>query len=119
MHISIRGEFRKNRFGQLGLILLTGITGLALLAPFIAPAGPHHQTRQFFESPSAIHILGTNHVGQDNWSRLVHGARTSLLVGFFVACAATFISALFGVSCCINYHTGNHCLAPHLRLPEA
>jgi peptide/nickel transport system permease protein len=102
MHISIRGEFYKNRFGQIGLILFTAIILLALLAPVIAPVDPNHQTRQSFEPPSALHILGTNHVGQDNWSRLVHGARTSLLVGFLVACAATFISALLGVSCALK-----------------
>jgi peptide/nickel transport system permease protein len=102
MHISLRGEFCKNRFGQLGLILLTGITVLALLAPVIAPADPHRQTRRSFEPPSALYILGTNHVGQDNWSRLVHGARTSLLVGFIVACAATLISVLLGVSCALK-----------------
>jgi peptide/nickel transport system permease protein len=102
MHISIRGEFYKNRFGQIGLILLAAIILLALLAPVIAPVDPNHQTRQSFEPPSALHILGTNHVGQDNWSRLVHGARTSLLVGFLVACAATFISALLGVSCALK-----------------
>jgi len=102
MHVSIRGAFRKNRFGHIGLILLAGITLLALLAAVIAPTDPHLQTRQSFEPPSASHILGTNHVGQDNWSRLVHGARTSLLVGFLVACAATLISALLGVSCALT-----------------
>lgn len=102
MHISIRGEFRKSRFGQAGLVLLMAITVLALLAPVIAPFDPNHQTRWSFESPSKVHILGTNHVGQDNWSRLVHGARTSLLVGFLVACAATAISVLAGGSCALK-----------------
>lgn len=102
MHISIRGEFRKNGFGQAGLFLLMAMTALALLAPVITPWDPNHQTHCSFEPPSRLHILGTNHVGQDNWSRLVHGARTSLAVGFFVACTVTLISVLVGGSCALK-----------------
>lgn len=102
MHISIRGEFQKNIFGQSGLILLMAITALALLGPIVAPCDPNHQTRWPFKPPSNVHILGTNHVGQDNWSRLVHGTRTSLLVGFLVGCVATLISAVVGSSCALK-----------------
>jgi peptide/nickel transport system permease protein len=102
MHISIRGEFRKDAFGQVGLILLIMITTIALLGPIVAPCEPNHQTRLAFTSPSWFHILGTNHVGQDNWSRLVYGARTSLLIGFLVACVATLISAVVGSSCALK-----------------
>jgi peptide/nickel transport system permease protein len=102
MHISIRGEFRKDTFGQAGLVLLIAITTIALLGPVAAPRDPNHQTRWAFKPPSNVHILGTNHVGQDNWSRLVHGARTSLLVGFLVACVSTLISAFVGSSCALK-----------------
>jgi peptide/nickel transport system permease protein len=102
MHISIQEEFRKNGFGQAGLVLLAVLTLVTLLASIIAPLDPHHQTRHAFEHPSALHILGTNHVGQDNWSRLAYGARTSLMVGFFVACSAILMSVLLGVSCALK-----------------
>ena len=102
MHISIRGQFRTNRFGQAGVVILLIMAALALLSPALATDDPNHQTREAFEAPSLEHILGTNHVGQDNWSRLLHGARTSLLVGLLAASAATVIGLLVGGSCAMR-----------------
>ncbi|MBW2121978.1 MAG: ABC transporter permease [Deltaproteobacteria bacterium] len=99
MHITIKGEFGKSSYGRTGLFLLAALMALAVFAPVVAPYDPNHQTRLSFEPPSWCHILGTNHVGQDNWSRLVYGARTSLLVGFGVALLATTISATVGGTC--------------------
>ena len=80
-------------------MILLIMVALALLSPVLAGDAPNRQTREAFESPSLTHILGTNHVGQDNWSRLCHGARTSFLVGFFAASAATLIGLIVGGSC--------------------
>lgn len=102
MHNSIRREFQRSTAGRIGLVILISVSALAALAPLVAPLDPNVQTRQAFQAPSKIHVLGTNHVGQDNWSRLVYGARTSLMIGFFVGCIATFISALVGGSCALR-----------------
>jgi peptide/nickel transport system permease protein len=102
MHISIRGQFRTNRFGQAGVVIALLMGALALLSPVLAPDDPNHQTREAFEAPSSEHILGTNHVGQDNWSRLLHGARTSLLVGLLASSAATVLGLLVGGSCAMR-----------------
>jgi peptide/nickel transport system permease protein len=71
---------------------------IALAAPILAPYDPYQQSTASLLSPSWSHWLGTNHVGQDIWSRLVFGARTSLLVGFGVGILATLLGTLFGVS---------------------
>jgi peptide/nickel transport system permease protein len=98
MHIDLKREIRESGPGKTGLVLLLLMLALALLAPILAPYGPQQQSTASFLSPSLDHWLGTNHVGQDVWSRLVFGARTSLLVGFGVGMVTTVLGALFGIS---------------------
>ncbi|WP_126425282.1 ATP-binding cassette domain-containing protein [Brevibacillus marinus] len=76
----------------LGLFLLT-----ALLGPLVAQHAPFAVDGEPFARPSAAHWLGTNSLGQDVFSGLVHGARTSLLVGLSVALLSTALSGLFGL----------------------
>jgi peptide/nickel transport system permease protein len=102
MHLSLLKEFRRSTAGPAGGLILMGIAAIAFLAPLLAPLDPNLQTREAFQSPSPRHPLGTNHVGQDIGSRLVHGARTSLAVGMLVALAATLAGALVGGSCALK-----------------
>lgn len=86
----------KDRFFFLiGVTLLLLLIGAAFLAPLIAPYDP---TRQDLESdllsPSKTHLLGTDKLGRDVWSRVLYGARISLLVGL----STVTISSLLGLS---------------------
>jgi len=81
-----------------GFVILLVMIVMAFLAPLIAPYDPHQQSTAALLAPSVSHLLGTNHVGQDIWSQLVFGARTSLLVGFGVGVLATLLGTIFGVS---------------------
>jgi len=83
---------------RIGLVILLVMIAVALLAGLIAPSDPHQQSTAALLAPSTSHWLGTNHVGQDIWSQLVFGARTSLLVGFGVGVLATLLGTIFGVS---------------------
>ncbi len=96
MHIQPLNELRKNLSWRITSKILIALILLAIFAPWLASVDPNRQTREAFQSPSVDHFLGTNHVGQDNWSRLVYGARTSLMVGFSVALLATLIGVLVG-----------------------
>lgn len=96
MHISYWKNIRQDRLGNLGLIIVTIIIALALFAPLIARFRPSTYTGVIFSSPSLKYILGTNDVGQDIWSRLLYGARTSLFVGFGVGIFSAFLSMLVG-----------------------
>jgi len=96
MHISYWKNIRQDRFGNLGLIVVIIIIALAIFAPLIARFRPSTYTGVIFRSPSLKYILGTNDVGQDIWSRLLYGARTSLFVGFGVGIFSAFLSMLVG-----------------------
>jgi peptide/nickel transport system permease protein len=98
MHIDLKREIKESGPGKAGLIILLVMIGVALLAPVIAPYDPHQQSAASLLPPSWQHLLGTNHVGQDIWSQLVYGARTSLLVGFGVGILCMLLGTLFGVS---------------------
>jgi peptide/nickel transport system permease protein len=98
MHIDIKKEIKESGAGKAGLLILLVMIAVAILAPVLARYDPSLQTADSLLPPSWEHWLGTNHVGQDIWSRLLFGARTSLLVGFGVGFLSTLLSTIFGVS---------------------
>jgi len=98
MHIDLKKEVRRSNAGRAGLSILLLVVALAVLAPVLSGYDPAQQSTACLLAPSGSHWLGTNHVGQDIWSQLLYGARTSLLVGFGVGALSLFLSILFGVS---------------------
>ncbi|MHC1631906.1 MAG: ABC transporter permease [Methanotrichaceae archaeon] len=83
--------------GKVGLVLIGMMAALAIFAPLLTPYDPHENTdSEAFSSPSLDHWLGTNDARQDIWTRLVYGARTSLVVGFGVSLLSAFLSVLIG-----------------------
>jgi peptide/nickel transport system permease protein len=84
---------------MIGLVIILGFILCAGLAPYVAP---HHPTkinlRAKFEYPSARHLLGTDYVGRDVFSRLLWGARISLLTAISAIAIAAVVGLLLGVS---------------------
>jgi oligopeptide transport system permease protein len=77
-----------------GAVLLIIVT-LALLAPFIAPHSYSYQNLDLGAvSPNSTFWLGTDTLGRDLFSRILYGARVSLMVGFI----ATLVALIIGVS---------------------
>jgi ABC-type dipeptide/oligopeptide/nickel transport system permease subunit len=70
---------------------------LALGADFLAPYDPTKLTGAPFERPSSGHLLGTNDIGQDILSELIHGTRISLLIGVMAAGIAVVIGTTVGL----------------------
>lgn len=101
MHINISREVLGDPLGQAGVVILGLFALMAVLAPLLTDYHPDFYTGQIFSPPSADHPLGTDSVGQDIWSRLLWGARTSLLVGASVALISTFLSILIGATSAI------------------
>jgi peptide/nickel transport system permease protein len=88
----------------IGLVLLALIFAAAIFAPLIAPFDPYDQdlSRRLippFWSPKAnpAHWLGTDNLGRDYLSRLIYGARISLLIGFAVMLISGLIGTFLGL----------------------
>ena len=85
----------RNKAAMIGGGILIGLITCALLAPWIAPYSYSYQDLDLGASPpSAEHLLGTDILGRDLLSRILYGARVSLLVGF----VATGVALVIGVS---------------------
>ena len=85
----------QNRAAMIGGITVLILIFLAIFAPWIAPYSYSYQNLDIGASPpSAEHLLGTDVLGRDLLSRLLYGARISLLVGF----VATGVALVIGVS---------------------
>ncbi|MTD37384.1 dipeptide ABC transporter permease DppC [Erwinia sp. CPCC 100877] len=96
--------FRRNKGAVIGLSWIVIMVLIALLASFIAPYNPAEQFRDALLHPpvwqeggSWQHILGTDDVGRDVLSRLMHGARLSLLVGCLVVALSLVMGIILGL----------------------
>ncbi len=87
----------RNRLAMSGLALVLGLFAVALLAKWLAPYDPNAiDLKQVLMSPSRAHLLGTDPLGRDVLSRIIYGARVSLLVGFGAVGIATLIGVVVG-----------------------
>jgi peptide/nickel transport system permease protein len=100
----VAGTRRRGPEFTVGLAILSVIVLVALLAPWIAPADPYEQDLLqrlvlpvWSASGTWEHPLGTDHLGRDYLSRLLFGARISLLIGTAVALISGFIGTVLGV----------------------
>ena len=89
--------FRRSGSAMFGLALVVVLGAAAVLAPLLAPHDPDviDTARRLARPLTPGHLLGTDEFGRDLLSRLLHGARTSLVVGL----AATALAAAAGSVC--------------------
>ena len=91
-------RFFRNRMAVLGLMLVLLLVLVALFAPYIADAPPARQNlRARLLPPSAENWFGTDEFGRSVFSRVVYGARVSLLTGTIPVLVAGFIGTLLGL----------------------
>lgn len=95
-------RFRKDKTALFGAVVIALVVGAALLAPWVTPHDPHEQ---YFDGltlegaplpPSERFWLGTDLLGRDLYSRLVYGARTSLIIGIAANAVAVLIGTTLG-----------------------
>lgn len=96
--------FSANRGALAGLCFIVFIVLLAVFADLVAPYHPHEQFRDFILAPPAWveggtsqFLLGTDGVGRDILSRLIHGARLSLLIGLVIVTVSLVMGICLGL----------------------
>lgn len=87
----------QNRKSRVGLILLLGFVLVGVFAPLIAPYDPSATDFRSNLDPSRDNLLGTTTAGEDIFSQLVWGTRTSLIVGFAAGGVITAIALIIGL----------------------
>ncbi|MDI1362409.1 ABC transporter permease [Methylotenera sp.] len=81
----------------IGFIIIASVLLLAVIAPLVAPYDPDAiDVKAILLSPSSIHLMGTDGLGRDVFSRMLYGARISLMVGFVAVGIATAIGIVLG-----------------------
>jgi peptide/nickel transport system permease protein len=92
------GVVRRYPLAALAALVLAAIALAAVFAPFMGTTDPtalSPATR--LRPPSPDHVLGTDHLGRDIWSRIVYGARVSVVVGLAVAALAVLVGLFVGL----------------------
>jgi peptide/nickel transport system permease protein len=89
---------RAKPLGAAGAMIILGMLVVAALARVLAPYDPYHANYALqFARPSVEHWLGTDEFGRDLLSRIIHGARIALFVGFTASFVGCTVGGLFGV----------------------
>lgn len=94
-------RMKRSTLSLVGLAIVVLIILMAIFAPWIAPYPDHASGAIFFDQmnkpPSLDHIFGTDEVGRDIFSRIIFGARISLMLGFTVLTIAIGIGVPLGL----------------------
>jgi peptide/nickel transport system permease protein len=90
-------QFRKSKLAIIGLVVILLLTISALFAKEIAPYGQNQiDLFNMNANPSGSHLLGTDALGRDVFSRLIYGGRLSLWIGVTAALVSTVAGILVG-----------------------
>ena len=96
-----RGIWRRYATHQLfvaGFILCLIVVLLAVFADVLATRAPERtRISQAFQPPSEAYLMGTDNLGRDVWSRVVHGSRVSILIGFATVVLAGIAGTVVGL----------------------
>ena len=97
MNRALWGKALSNPLALVGFVIISSMLLLALVAPWLAPFDPNAiDVRAILLPPSNTHWMGTDGLGRDVFSRMLYGARISLLVGIVAVGIATAIGIVLG-----------------------
>ena len=95
----------KSPSSKVGVILFALMVLLAIFAPLIAPYGANSlDIAHAYETPTWAHLMGTDALGRDIFSRLLYGSRYSIAIGVATALFGALLSIIFG--CIAGYFGG-------------
>lgn len=90
------GRFKKNKLALISLVFLGIMILLAIFVPIISPYTYDGMSDDVNIMPCMAHLLGTDKFGRDILTRLMYGARISLMVGFLAAILNLIIGVIYG-----------------------
>lgn len=89
----------RNRLAVIGMSITIIVVLTAIFAPVLAPYDPLElNITERLKPPTAKHIMGTDHLGRDIFSRVVYGARISLQVGIVAVALGTLVGLIVGAT---------------------
>ena len=95
---SLRGMLRKNKTAAVSLVIVVLIMAAAAAAPLYLKYNPNkHTLKERFAAPSSAHWLGCDDLGRDQLTRLVYGARISILIGIIPTTLSMAVGTLLGL----------------------
>ena len=110
-------RFKRRKGALIALAVIAIFVGAAILAPLISPYDPELQTwTAVRKAPSALHWFGTDDVGRDVLSRVIFGARASLLAGVISVAIALLVGVPVGL---ISGYLGGFIDASFSRIADA
>ncbi len=91
-------RLRKNRLAMVGAFLIAGFVFMALFASVISPYDPIAQDwKSVKQAPSSSHPFGTDELGRDLLSRVIHGARISITIGLISVSIGLIVGSSIGL----------------------
>ena len=98
MDVSLPRRLARHRGAAIGLVILAALSLVALAAPWLSPRDPVKTApRTALQPPGATYWLGSDQLGRDVASRVMHGARISLTVGVIAVSIAVTLGAPIGL----------------------
>ncbi len=87
-----------NKLGMIGFIVVVVMSLMSILAPVLTNIDPAvTDMANINKAPGGLHILGTDSIGRDLFSRLLYGGRISISIGIISALTTSFIGTVFGL----------------------
>ncbi len=112
---TIARRFAKNKVAMVSLILFIILILVAVLAPIITPYPPNKTVGGFEAAPDEVFRLGTDEVGRDVLSRLIYGARVSLIVSMGSVAIYVIIGTTLGL---VSGYFGGYIDSTIMRITE-
>ncbi len=95
---SLKDMLRANHAAMLGLIIVLLFALMAIFAPLIAPYDPYQvMLKDRLKPPSLTHLLGTDEIGRDMFTRVMYGGQVSLMIGLVPSFLSLIIGSTLGL----------------------
>jgi len=91
-------SFKRDKMGMVGAVMVVMLLSVSLFGNYLTPYNPLKMIyEESFQGPSVKHFLGTDRFGRDQLSRLIAGARTSMMVSFGAVVIAMILGVIIGL----------------------